>query len=77
MLRLAYIAMTGNPIDFGLEKIIILLNSKKFQSIRIGWLAFIIFNITDEISLIPNYSHMKMKQFNAYHSQLFLKFLVE
>lgn len=53
MLRLAYIAMTGNPIDFGLEKIIILLNSKKFQSIRIGWLAFIIFNITDEISLRP------------------------
>ncbi|OHS92905.1 Adaptin N terminal region family protein [Tritrichomonas foetus] len=53
MIRLTYIAMMGHSIDFGLDQIISLVTSSKFNIIQSGWLAFVIFDIRDEISLKP------------------------
>jgi hypothetical protein len=53
MYKLAYMAMVGVDIDFGLPEIQILLTSDKYSFVRAGWFVLICFGITDEIALRP------------------------
>jgi hypothetical protein len=53
MLKLAYIAMIGVEIDFGLPEIISLISSDSFASIRVGWLALVVLGVSDEVFLGP------------------------
>ena len=48
MHKLTYISMMGEPINFGIEQISILVSSNQYKHIQIGWLAFVTFDIRDE-----------------------------
>jgi hypothetical protein len=49
--KLAYIALTGIEIDFGLPEITELLSSNRYSDVRAGWFAFAALGITDGNSL--------------------------
>lgn len=52
ILKLAYVVMLGDKIDFGIEHIKNLITSNHYQFVRIGWLAFMIFDIRNEKNII-------------------------
>jgi hypothetical protein len=50
---LAYLAMVGVAVDFGLPEIEALLSSGKYSFVKAGWFALICLGVTDEVSLRP------------------------
>ena len=52
ILKLAYVVMLGDKIDFGIEHIKNLITSNHYHFVRIGWLAFMIFDIRNEKNIL-------------------------